>query len=184
MTNYDFQRSRAKELGLGKSVLNVGCKEDPANLSYEVANITNLDLMDYDIHTDTHLKTLRNFIQADFLTWTPDKQYEVLILGEFLEHCDLKRFHETIHKCYEVLAPEGRLIITTPYDPRKKEGQHDREDKYFEIREGIVSWHVLLITEEMLRTALTDAGFRIDEYDRTSFTGDYYWHLLCCTKIS
>jgi len=179
--NYDFQREKVGKYN--GYVLNVGCKEDPAKLSAIATNITNLDLQTYDKFTGTDVTGLRGFVKADFFHWTPPFEYDTVVLGEFLEHCDVPAFHRTLKKCYEVTKQDGVLIVTTPFDPRPKESQYgSNADKYFEIAEGVVSWHQLLIDDKMVLNGIMDAGFTLVEYSIARWTDRTFWHMVLAIK--
>jgi len=81
-----YQRDRARELG--QPILNVACKEDPANLGGDF-NATNIDIEDYDVEMRVDLySAVRNFQKMSALHMDfPDATFAHVILGEFLEHC-------------------------------------------------------------------------------------------------
>lgn len=60
MQAHVFQRNVVKDAAT--PCLNAACKEDPAKLSQY--GVVNLDLLDFDPHTKTRLKSLRNFVQG------------------------------------------------------------------------------------------------------------------------
>jgi len=78
-----FQRHWAAHYG--GSILNVGCKEDPASIHTCSDDVTNLDVQDKDSYTQAKL-TPPGFVNADFLDWEAPKLYDTIVLGEVLEH--------------------------------------------------------------------------------------------------
>jgi len=53
------------------------------------------------------------FRKADFLTFETAKKFDTITITEVLEH--LENPQEFIDKAYDLLKPEGRLIITVPF---------------------------------------------------------------------
>lgn len=180
-----FQNYNARHYG--GSILNVGCKEDPARISDCSLDVTNLDFRDKDVFTGTDLTKLKGFVQADFFTYNPNRQFDSVVLGEFLEHCTPETFDLTLNKCYELLKDSGVLILTTPHDPRSKLDQHGKDENspyYFDVVPGVTSWHQLVITEEYLKDGLAKAGFDVFHYERYWWMrdSDVYWHLVLARK--
>lgn len=177
-----FQSHWAKHYG--GAILNVGCKEDPAGIHKCSDDVTNLDIADKDSYTNVDLTHVHNFVNADFLEWTPDRQYDTLVLGEVLEHCDDQRVREFLSKAYACLKDDGHFIITCPQDNRPKNTQHDPSG-LFEIREGITTWHQNYITKEYLTAKLKNAGFVITHYESRMWLEkeNVFWHFVVAEKI-
>ena len=186
---HTYQYDTAKELG--GSILNVGCKEDPANISECSEDVTNLDFLKYDVFSQKMLKeVVSNFVQADFRTWENNRLYDVVVLGEFLEHCTVEISKIILKKCSRVLRKGGKLVLTTPFDPRKKEWQHGK-DMLFDWDVGITTHHQTLITVEMLYEWLFEADFKILEYktapwfDNKKYEGveNSFHHLILAERL-
>jgi len=180
-----FQHYYAAYFGMNdKSVINVGCKEDPAQIGLTSKNVVNLDAMEYDPSTHSDIKgEVKNYVQADFLNWDDPRKFEVLVLGEVLEHCSATKFIEMIVKCNQRLEMDGHIVITVPQDNRPKNKQYSRDEEFFEYAPGITSWHQLYVTRPMLEGALGEHGFKILLYDSIPWFGDVFWHCVTARKI-
>jgi len=179
----EFQNFWALELG--GSILNVGCKEDPAGISSCSDDVTNLDVLDHDSYSKCGIKHIHNFIQADFLDWKPIRQYDTLVLGEVLEHCTDAIVDQFIERASNAIKDGGHFIITCPRDDRPKEGQHSDEGM-FEIREGVTSWHQNVIEKDYLFEKLFANGFEIHHYETQIWLKEegVYWHFVVAKKVS
>ena len=174
----EFQHHWAKHYG--GAILNVGCKEDPAGIADCSEDVTNMDILDHDSYLKTGIKHIRGYKQADFLEWEPDRQYDTLVLGEVLEHCDEKRINEFMYRANKALKMNGKFIITCPQDDRPKDIQHSTKESYFVIREGITSWHQTVITKQDLYRLLIEHRFVIDKYETQMWLPehDVFWHFV------
>ena len=160
---HEFQRHWA--LHYGGRVLNVGCKDDPANLR-TIPGVVQIDKLSHDSFTNKNLNTLAGFINIDMFDYTPEEPFDVVVLGEFLEHCTEEMFHKVIKQTVSFIKEGGVLILTTPQDGRDKYANHGPdESKYYEISPGIVSWHQLYITKEMLEDDLQNNNMTIITYE-------------------
>jgi len=178
----EFQHHWAEQIG--GSIINVGCKEDPAGISECSDDVTNMDVLDYDGYLKTSIKHIKGYMQQDFLEWEPDRQYDTLVLGEVLEHCDDERFNEFLTCANKALKKDGAFIITCPQDNRPKEVQHDHPEQLFEVREGVTTWHQNYITKEKLESALSSHGFKIELYETQMWLPEdnVFWHFVIARK--
>lgn len=166
--NYTFQRNVCGLAVETKQtpILNAACKEDPAKLGKDF-NAINFDLMDYDAHTKTKLKDLRNFVQGDILDAAEIFEAEFfgcIVLGEFIEHCVPSAALKALQELARVLKPDGFLALTFPLDGRPKERQHAKHHLkvYLEGESGhdITVWHQTVWTDEMLSKLFEEAGLK------------------------
>jgi trans-aconitate methyltransferase len=51
------------------------------------------------------------FIQADLLTWRPDRRYDVVFIGFFLSHVPAERFESFWSLVADSLGPQGRVFF-------------------------------------------------------------------------
>lgn len=52
------------------------------------------------------------FVQADFLDWTPNRQFDVVLSSGFVEH--FRNYEEVIHKHWDLVRPGGYLVLSIP----------------------------------------------------------------------
>jgi len=110
-------------------ILNCASKEDPAKLGEKFGAI-NLDLLDYDEFTGTHLKHIRNFVQGDVMeieTIFPDHDFQTVLLGEFVEHCSVEYAKRAVNTIHRFLPVGGTLVLTFPLDDRPPASQHGKD---------------------------------------------------------
>jgi 2-polyprenyl-3-methyl-5-hydroxy-6-metoxy-1,4-benzoquinol methylase len=100
-------------------------------------------------------------------TGLPDKEFDIVVMSETIEH--LLKYHETILEVGRILKPDGKFIITVPYDiflgpffvmfnvNCLYQGLI-RGSKYHLYRCG----HVNHFTIRRLTRVLNDAGFRVE----------------------
>lgn len=146
-------------------ILNVACKEDPANLGARF-NATNVDIQAFDPQTGRDLTKLPNFVLGNALE-LPEKwsgTFHVVVLGEFIEHCVFDAARRALSEAVRVLRPDGKIFLTFPLDDRPPEVQHKPE----EIRtlvEGttghdITVYHQTVWTDEQLSRLFVETGVR------------------------
>lgn len=72
-----------------------------------------------------------------------DEKFEVVILAEVIEHLVFKEGIELLEKLYELLAPGGKIIVSTPnlHHPNRYWGDSDHKTpyKYDEISGALLS---------------------------------------------
>lgn len=144
--NYEFQRDMVRRLG-GK-VLNAACADDPANLGYLGA--TNLDIQTIEEHTGNDFSKCKNFVKGSLLKMPfQDEFYDVVVLGEFLEHCKFEKAAEAVLECRRVVKPGGHLVFTFPLDARSPEEQRGNNVWPQEYDQGITCAHQTWWTSQM-----------------------------------
>lgn len=164
------QCARAKEIG-AVPILNAACKEDPAHLGRDF-NAVNLDITDFDPHTDVKLTDLRNFVQGNLLEASSifgAGQFGMVVLGEFLEHCVYDAARQVLRELHKVLRDDGFIATTFPLDDRPKGKQHAEKHLIVtvpgETGHDITVWHQTVWSDEMLVTLFAETSFK--EVSRT-----------------
>ncbi len=152
-----------------RPILNAASKEDPAELGRKFG-ATNLDLLDFDLHTNTNLKSIPNFVQGDVLTMSTlfkPNYFNTIVLGEFLEHCVFGAAEKAFQECHKLLPPDGVLIVTFPLDDRPA-GVQQAAEKHRIWLEGetghdITSYHQTVWEPEPFARLLVATGWRIQD---------------------
>ena len=173
---------------IGDTFLNVGCKEDPANLG-DWRGCINIDAQKYDVHTKTDMEaTVNNFVHADYFEYQPEAPVKGIVLGEVLEHCTDEVAFDLVSKMVSELDYGGVLIITVPHDPRSKEKQLEmqggNEEEFFEVRPGVTSWHSNVWTKEKLTNLFNAFNMQMHYYETAEWMKehDMYWHFFVAYK--
>ena len=105
--------------------------------------------------------------------------FDAIVASEILEHIENPR--HVIRQCAALLRPGGWLIATTPniessfsIATRLRSGQFSLFDDDYYRRDG----HITPITSTMLRQALTEAGFVIDQMETNGgFSPTPWWKM-------
>jgi SAM-dependent methyltransferase len=155
MPCHAYQREKAELLG--NHILNVACKEDPARLGKDLGAI-NCDVNDFDPQENLSLYEVPNFQVGDACDLPfGDKSFDVVVLGEFLEHCPYNAANLALYEAKRVLTSGGRIILTIPLDGRPKEVQHAPEH-LVTWKHGITSWHQTVWEDALLAELLEEVG--------------------------
>jgi SAM-dependent methyltransferase len=158
--NYEFQRKMVRRLG-GK-VLNAACADDPAHLGDIGA--TNLDIQTLEGHTGHDFSKCKNFVHGSVLKMPfPDESYDVVVLGEFIEHCKMEKAVEALLECRRVVKSGGHIVLTFPLDARSVDEQRGTNVWPQEYDPGITCAHQTWWTRPMQaelrrRTKLIEIG--------------------------
>jgi SAM-dependent methyltransferase len=143
----------------GGHILNVGCKEDPAELGATFGAI-NCDINEYDPQSELSLYTVPNFQVEDACNLSfGDKSFDLVVLGEFLEHCPEPAARLALTEASRVLTSNGHIVLTIPYDSRPKEVQHAKH-LLVTWKHGITSWHQTVWMDDKLLPLLNSLGLR------------------------
>lgn len=144
---HEYQKEHAAHLPT--RIVNIACKEDPAGLGKAV-DAVNVDLLEYDPHTNTDLRKLPNFQAGDALALPfKDGEFGGAVLGEFIEHCRPEIAYKALMEAKRVTRKGRQIILTFPIDPRPPEVQHPKH-LLIEWDEGITSWHQTVWDDEKL----------------------------------
>lgn len=116
----------------------------------------------------------------------PDGAYDVVILSEVLEH--LPEHRTVLSESGRVLAPGGRLILSTPNIARLHSrlhffwsGTHKliRRRVGFDIgRDDLYAYHTNPVDFPLLHTLLHQAGLTVERLDVTRFKWKHAWLFL------
>ena len=166
MPCHQYQRDKVLDLcgGLYETkVLNVASKEDPAHLGRDFAAV-NLDIEDFDIETRTNLYTVPNFIQGTATDLPfPDETFNIVVIGELLEHCLMSAAIKVLSEAKRVLRHEGSIVLTFPKDSRDKRVQRPPHELR-EYEDGITSWHQVVWDTEQLKDLLHRAALEVSDH--------------------
>lgn len=134
-------------------VLNVGANEDPAQLQQRFGTkIVNCDLMAYDTGMGRPNVVDKVFDMTEFPWPFEDGYADLVLMGDVLEHMP----YSVIVDCMKEAARVGReMCITVPEDHRIDEAAAQKAWKKGEYNE-----HTTILTETVLREALTEAGWK------------------------
>lgn len=165
-TMHDYQRGFCKKHEDKRPLLNASSKEDPACLGRDFDAI-NLDIQEVDISTGVDLRTLPNFVLGDVLKSHeifPENHFQLIVLGEFVEHCKVHAAEMALESLHKVLHVDGLMLLTFPLDARPPRAQHaERHLKsYLEHEEGdnlITVWHQTVWEDDMLADLFQKTGF-------------------------
>lgn len=121
-----------------------------------------------DKQVETHVTNspwCHNYIVGDARYWQPDKEYDLVICTETLEHIDI--WSDIITKAYKALRFNGELILTCATIGRAPHSEYDGGELQ-------LSEHYKNIHPETLRWALQDDGFKIRRFFHNKLIGDLY----------
>jgi SAM-dependent methyltransferase len=158
-----YQREACESLRGGR-ILSVACKEDPSQLGRDFGAI-NLDQQDFDPQEQLSLYEIPNFVVGDACNLPfGAEEFDLVVLGEFLEHCPFDAAVTALREASRVIRPDGRIAVTVPLDGRPAEAQHAPEH-LVTWAHGITSWHQTVWDESLFSALLGEVGLR--EVDRS-----------------
>lgn len=146
---FDFQIGAAAHAS--GFVLNVGCNEDPAQLRDRFGSrVINCDLEAFD-ETMNRPNLVDKIFDMTERPWPFDDDYaEVVIMGDVLEHMPFN----IIVDCMREARRVGReMCVTVPEDHRID------PEAVKSWKKGAYNPHVTVITEQVLRDALSQSGW-------------------------
>lgn len=151
-----------------RPILNIACKEDPAQLADFGA--VNLDIQEFDPSLGVDLRAkVRNFVHGNACALPfEDGQFATCVMGEFLEHCKFHKAVEALREANRVLRPAGKLIATFPLDGRPLDIQHN-PPVYTEFCPGCWAGHVTVWEDELFDDLLKATGFKINHREVTTY---------------
>lgn len=156
--HHQYQRHMCQLLG--GDILNVACKEDPAHLGTDFGAV-NCDVNDYDPQEQLSLYDVPNFQVGDACELPFDNEsFDVVVAGEFLEHCPKDAALKALSEFSRVLNKNGHIVVTYPLDARPPEHQH-APHLLVTWKHGITSWHQSVWTDELLEPLLQE--LRLEE---------------------
>ena len=145
-----------------KSILNVGCADDPADL--KGLGAVNIDARCEDpiFHKPTKADAIIDV--RDLPGPYIDKPFEVVVCGDMIEHFPVDAVPDILRKLKACLAPGGKLVLTIPDDHRPVDKQHSGSDGSHEYSDGVSAVHTHPIPRPMLDKWLEDAGLVTEFY--------------------
>lgn len=157
---HDFIRAVLK--GHVGKILNVGCANDPARLSSVVSDITNVDIRE-ECPTFGKFLEAKNFQLMDARELElPNNSFDVVVVGELLDHCDIESGVRIIQEAARVAKPNGSVIVTLAQDPRTPEKQLP-ENERFPWGGGATSWRQTYWHDDAIDKLFQTSGLQIDE---------------------
>jgi glycosyltransferase involved in cell wall biosynthesis len=144
-----------------KSILNVGCADDPADLAGMGA--VNLDLRQAD---PIHGRQTKADVLCDMRDLSPlgDQKFDRIVYGDCLEHFQLSTVPAILQEGMKHLAPGGKIVVTVPNDYRPPEAQHKGSDGSHEYIDGVSAVHLHPIPRTTLDKWLDQAGLVMANY--------------------
>lgn len=135
-------------LDIGGRNVNGHCRDLWPNMQWTVLDkdIESLSITEYP-PSQTHI------IQADAITWESDRQYDLVLCTEVLEHTQLWR--DICKTAYRALLLDGVLVLTCAGPGRVPHSAVDGA----ELREG--EWYNNIAAVD-LYSCLDDLGFRVN----------------------
>lgn len=107
----------------GNEILEIGCSQGIVSilLGREGKNVLGIDVSDSTIQEAQHnlekeeeeTKQFVQFEKGNFFLKEFDRQFDVVVLGEVLEH--ISDIYTFFHKVVEVTKDDGTIIVTTPF---------------------------------------------------------------------
>jgi 2-polyprenyl-3-methyl-5-hydroxy-6-metoxy-1,4-benzoquinol methylase len=88
--------------------------------------------------------------------------FDTVILGDILEHMTRRDQAKTILQSRKVLNPEGRLIITCPFDRRSPAEQHQSATGHEEYTAHVGAFHANRIRRQDLVRYALESGLRVE----------------------
>lgn len=164
-----IQNKLVREFATHRPVLNVACKDDPANLGEDFDAI-NVDINPDDIHLKINLKEkVKNFVEGDALNLPfEDGKFRCVVMGEFLEHCPYGAALKALQEAKRVTSEGAIIILTFPLDSRPPEFQHKPEELRT-FAHGITSWHQTVWTKKLQDQLFNDAGLVVARRQEISY---------------
>ena len=164
-----------------QKILNAASNSDPALLG-RTFDAVNLDILEYDPCGGVDLTRIRNYVHGSVLDIPfEDGHFDIVVLGEFLEHCKLPIADRAMQECKRVLADDGVLVITVPQDNRPLKIQMDNRPtlvyKYDEDAD-ITSWHQTFWTDEMLEELVDRNGYTAISQKKLNYLFTEGWGMV------
>jgi SAM-dependent methyltransferase len=92
------------------------------------------------------------FVQADFLDWAPNRQFDVVLSSGFVEH--FRNYEEVIRKHWDLVRPGGFLVLTIPaWSPMQRILRRVMYEKHF-YQNIVASHHTEMMNLATLRQAV------------------------------
>jgi len=103
----------AKVIGIGKTILDLGCRDGTLTKYYVKGNkIVGLDIDKNLLEKAKKRLNIKTIHMNLYYKWTFDQKFDVIVAGEILEH--LYYPEQIIKKCYRWLEPKGILLVSVP----------------------------------------------------------------------
>ena len=155
MDRFEFQRQVANKYS-PKTILNIGCNEDPAHLQ-AIEGVINCDAY---THNGPNPYPVDLVFDCTVSPWPlEDDSAECAIFGDIIEHMYPEEFEVCLKETNRVAR---NFCATIPRDHRILEDPLYYE-KIKDVDKGVV--HVHVYEEEELRNMLAAAGFVVERFD-------------------
>lgn len=150
-------------------ILNVGCADDPADFKSIGPGVVN---MDFRATMPRNGRSNKPDVLADARNLPAPFEpgaFEVVVLGDMLEHFLPENVPDVIRRAKQCLAPGGKLVITVPEDYRPVNRQHDDGDGSDDYAESISAYHRYPVTREMLSAWCGSAEVELKTVQRIDY---------------
>lgn len=97
------------DVGCGRGELAFACAQLGANVTGIDYSQSAIDICQKTYQTNLHLQ----FIQSDIIKFESSQQYDLIFMGDFVEHISEEMLHSVFKKMKQLLKPTGRLVIHT-----------------------------------------------------------------------
>lgn len=127
---YKWMVNTVKTLGDNLTILDAACGfKTPGHMMLaECENVTRITAQDLGIGYASsfltngldHPKVTK--VKSDLRTWTPDKEYDVVVCISSLEH--IPNYPQALNTMYQALKPGGHCLLTIDISKDKKPNPH------------------------------------------------------------
>ncbi len=143
-----------------KSILQIGCADDPANL--KALGAVNVDSRRED-------PIFKKPTAADIIADVRDlplngDRYDRVVCGDMIEHFPVEAVPDILRRLKSCLSPGGKLVLTIPDDHRPPNRQHAGSDGLEEYSDGVSACHLHPVPLPVVEEWMAEAGLQILEY--------------------
>ncbi|HUK33027.1 MAG TPA: class I SAM-dependent methyltransferase [Vicinamibacterales bacterium] len=168
IARFDFQRACVENaLAEDGIILNVGCNNDPGAIKFlDVRRVINCDLH-AEIMGVPHVADMLFDAARD--RWPfEDGTVSLVVFGDILEHLSEDDIRAALTEARRV---SRGVCITVPEDHRPEVLDHNGHS--YKHPRGAV--HQTIVTEELLRRALQDAGWTVSDWQVVEYDDGRFW---------
>lgn len=118
-----------------------------------------IDCIEIEEHVATRVANLlgKEIICCDFLDYNEDKKYDIIIMGDVIEHVDNAK--KALEKAYNMLSEKGVLWISTPNYKSSFNRLHRNTTGMWNE-----PWHITYFSKNGLESILKQLNFKVLDY--------------------